>query len=80
MKATTKSRAPQAATLRDLIVKAGMKPVDVASRARVSTATVYRGIKGLPLSGLQSWAIATVLGVNEDTLRAAILASAKGAA
>lgn len=82
MKATTKSHRAQAGrdvTVRDLIAAAGMKPVDVASKARISTATVYRAMKGLNVSRLQTWAIASALEISEQTLLVAIAAS-RGAA
>lgn len=61
-------------------IKARGGAVRVAAAARVGYATIYRAMQGTVPGAVQLWAIATVLGVTEDTLRAAILASAKGAA
>lgn len=81
MSKTTTPRAPRTGpTMRDLLDRAGLKPIDLASRARIGTATVYKAMAGVVVAGLQMWAIATVLGVSEGDLRAAILRSAKGAA
>lgn len=73
MKATTKTRAPN---LRALIGASGMTTTDVASKARISTATVYRALRGEGISRLHVWAIATVLGITEAECRAAIERSA----
>ena len=61
--------------LRALLDDAGLKPVDLASKARIGTATVYKALAGTPVSSLQTWAIATALGVKESAVRDAIEAT-----
>lgn len=81
MKASTKSRAPQTGLdLRGLFDAAGLKPVDVASRARISIATVYRAMAGGMPHTPQVLAIALVGGWTEEVVRAAIARGRKGAA
>lgn len=76
---TTARPVPTAPNLRGLIRAAGMKPVDLASRARISVATVYKAMKGSPVSRLQSWAMSAALGVTEAELHASIEAGARAA-
>jgi predicted transcriptional regulator len=83
-KSTTTRRVkradPAPLTLRAMIGAAGMKPQDVASKARVGYSTVYRATQGVMPGDLQVWAIATAMRVTEGAVRSAIHASAKGAA
>lgn len=78
-KSNTKRAASKGRTLRQVIVGAGMRPIDLASKARVSTATVYKALRGERVSGLQMLAFSVVLRLPESEVLAAIDAS-KGAA
>lgn len=79
MKATTKTRGTEVAPdLADLI--GDRRVVDIASRARVGAATLYRAMKGGMPHTPQVLAIAAVLGVSEGALRCAIERSRSGGA
>lgn len=80
---TTRSKRaaePAALTLMALIRSKGLKPQDVASRARIGYSTVYRATQGVMPGDLQVWAIAHTLSLDEADVRAAIAAGATGAA
>ena len=68
-KTTTPRVAKGPADLKALIKRNG-GAVNVAAKARVGYATVYRLTQGTVPGELQLWAIATVLGMTPDQLRA----------
>lgn len=79
-KATRKRCAVRPVTFRALLASLNVKPQDVASRARIGYSTVYRATQGVMPGDLQVWAIAHTLSLDEADVRAAIDASARGAA
>lgn len=62
-------------TLTQIVKDAGMRPVDLASKARLSLATVERAMKGNIPNPVGCWAMALALGVNEDEIRESIKAA-----
>lgn len=69
-------RDSDSTTLADLMDRARLDVGLLASRSRVSHATIYRARNGYVPPSLQVWALSVALSVTEDELRAAIVASA----
>ena len=67
-------------TLQQIVDAAGMRPVDLASKARLSIDTVRRALKGQEPNPVGCWAMGVALGVEESDVREAIKASAEEAA
>ena len=67
-------------TLEQLLESKGLRTVDVASRARLSEATVKRAVGGKMPSDLALWAISVALEMDESDVRDAIKESAEGSA
>ena len=67
-------------TLLELITDKGMRPVDVASKARLSERTVKRACAGESIQPMSVYMISVALECDESDIRAAIRASKDGAA
>ena len=65
-------------TLDDLIKSKGMKPADVARRARLSERTIYNARQGGMPNASTLFLVATVLQVDESDVRSAIEQSKEG--